>query len=84
MIFGINYFKFAIFAKFTERVYEEHEPLVENLMLWTRDSKNKLFFVERPERTLLFQRSEIFHPEYASISMLEDELSQSALVEVRI
>lgn len=67
---------------FAERVYEEHESLVENLMLWTRDSKNKLYFVERPERLLLFQRPEIFHPEYNSISTLEDELSQNSLVEV--
>ncbi|XP_063991895.1 amyloid beta A4 precursor protein-binding family B member 1-interacting protein isoform X2 [Diachasmimorpha longicaudata] len=39
---------------FMERVYEDHELLVENLLLWTRDSKNKLLFVERPDRTQLF------------------------------
>lgn len=53
-------------------------------MLWTRDSKNKLFFVERPERLLLFERPEIYHPQYNSISTLEDELSQNALVEVSV
>uniref|UniRef100_A0A8D8XXV5 Abnormal cell migration protein 10 n=1 Tax=Cacopsylla melanoneura TaxID=428564 RepID=A0A8D8XXV5_9HEMI len=42
-----------------ERVYEDHEPLVDNLMLWTRDSKNKLYFVERPERTMLFQHPDL-------------------------
>ncbi len=68
--------------RFSERIYEEHEPLVENLMLWTRDSKNKLYYVERPERLLLFERPEIYHPEYNSISTLEDELSQNSLVEV--
>lgn len=66
-----------------ERVYEEHEPLVDNLMLWTRDSKNKLFFVERPERLLLFQRPEIFHSDCNSIPTVEDELTQNVLVEVR-
>lgn len=43
-----------------ERVYEDHELLVENLLLWTRDSKNKLLFVERPEKTQLFLTPERF------------------------
>lgn len=64
-----------------ERVYEEHEALVDNLMLWTRDSKNKLFFVERPERLLLFQRPEIFHPDFTPGSSLDDEIAQQALIE---
>lgn len=34
--------------------------LVENLLLWTRDSKNKLLFVERPEKTQLFLTPERF------------------------
>ncbi|XP_016921653.2 amyloid beta A4 precursor protein-binding family B member 1-interacting protein isoform X2 [Apis cerana] len=45
---------------FMERVYEDHELLVENLLLWTRDSKNKLLFVERPEKTQLFLTPERF------------------------
>lgn len=28
-------------------------------MLWTRDSKNRLLFVERSERTLIFEQPEI-------------------------
>lgn len=44
----------------SERVYEDHELLVENLLLWTRDSKNKLLFVERPEKTQLFLTPERF------------------------
>lgn len=46
---------------FSERVYEEHELLVDNLMLWTRDSKNRLLFVERPERTLIFENPSLFN-----------------------
>ncbi|XP_012288532.1 abnormal cell migration protein 10 isoform X2 [Orussus abietinus] len=45
---------------FMERVYEDHELLVENLLLWTRDSKNKLLFVERPDKTHLFLSPERF------------------------
>lgn len=44
-----------------ERVYEDHELLVDNLMMWTRDSKNKLLFLERAEeRTRLFLQPELF------------------------
>jgi len=46
--------------KLSERVYEDHELLVENLLLWTRDSKNKLLFVERPDKTQLFLTPERF------------------------
>lgn len=52
---------FFPFFFFLERVYEEHELLVDNLMLWTRDSKNRLLFVERPERTLIFECPSLFN-----------------------
>lgn len=42
-----------------ERVYEDHENLVENLLLWTRDSKNQLFFLERPDKSDLFSAPHI-------------------------
>lgn len=45
---------------FTERVYEDHEMLVENLMLWTRESKNKILFAERSDKISLFQEPEKF------------------------
>ncbi|KAK4880612.1 hypothetical protein RN001_008758 [Aquatica leii] len=45
---------------YMERVYEDHELLVENLMLWTRDSKNKIYFAERPDKTQLFSQPEKF------------------------
>lgn len=46
-----------------ERLYEDHELLVDKLMMWDRDSKNRILFVERPEKVLLFQRPELFLPE---------------------
>lgn len=67
----------------TERVYEDHELLVENLMLWTRDSKNKIYFAERPDKTQLFSQ-----PEKFLLSMTDkrdntdyDEHSRSMLLE---
>ena len=43
---------------YMERVYEDNEMLVDQLMLWTRDSRNTLLFVERPDKYSLFSRPE--------------------------
>ena len=45
---------------YMERVYEDHEQLVENCLLWKVDSKNTLWFIERPEKFDLFIRPEIY------------------------
>ena len=45
---------------YMERVYEDHEMLVENCLLWKVDSKNTLWFIERPEKCDLFLRPEIY------------------------
>ena len=34
--------------------------LVDNLLLWTRDSKNKILFLERPDKYDLFLRPESY------------------------
>uniref|UniRef100_A0A2S2R6D4 Abnormal cell migration protein 10 n=1 Tax=Sipha flava TaxID=143950 RepID=A0A2S2R6D4_9HEMI len=59
-----------------ERVYEEHELLVDNLMLWTRDSKNRLLFVERPERTLIFENPSLFNTNQQSLSHATNNFAQ--------
>ena len=45
---------------YMERVYEDHEQLVENCLLWKVDSKNTLWFIERPEKFDLFLRPEVY------------------------
>nr|CAI5841669.1 unnamed protein product [Callosobruchus analis] len=45
---------------YMERFYEDHENLVDNLLLWTRDSKNKIYFVEREDKIRLFLQPEKF------------------------
>ncbi len=45
---------------YMERVYEDHECLVENCLLWKVDSKNTLWFIERPEKFDLFARPELY------------------------
>ncbi|XP_071450983.1 abnormal cell migration protein 10 isoform X2 [Hetaerina americana] len=67
-----------------ERVYEDHEPLVENLMMWTNDSKNQIQFVERADKYLkLFSRPEEFLlPQASSDHGREfDDDSRAALIE---
>ena len=45
---------------YMERVYEDNENLVENCLMWKVDSKNTLWFIERPEKCDLFLRPETY------------------------
>lgn len=45
---------------YMERVYEDQENLVENCLMWKVDSKNTLWFIERPEKFDLFVRPELY------------------------
>ncbi|EAT36981.1 AAEL010979-PA, partial [Aedes aegypti] len=45
-----------------ERLFEDHELLVDNLMLWSRDSKNRVMFLKRPDKTSLYKTPELFLP----------------------
>uniref|UniRef100_A0A182LSU6 PH domain-containing protein n=1 Tax=Anopheles culicifacies TaxID=139723 RepID=A0A182LSU6_9DIPT len=45
-----------------ERLFEDHEMLVDNLMLWNRDSKNRVLFLQRPDKVALFKTPENFLP----------------------
>ena len=56
---------------FAERMIEDHDNLVENLLMWTRESNNRLMFVERPGKYDVFR-----HPEVSkfNVSKLENNL----------
>lgn len=55
----MNTNKKLLFNFGTERIFEDHENLVENLLNWTRDSQNKLIFMERIEKYALFKNPQV-------------------------
>ncbi|KAL6104153.1 apbb1ip [Pungitius sinensis] len=44
-----------------ERGFEDHEHLVELLSAWTRLSENKIYFLSRPEKYLMFTEPQLFY-----------------------
>ncbi|KAM6918324.1 amyloid beta A4 precursor protein-binding family B member 1-interacting protein-like [Xenentodon cancila] len=44
-----------------ERDLEDHEYLVEALSVWTRHSENKLYFISRPEKYVMFTNPQMFY-----------------------
>ncbi|XP_036362670.1 ras-associated and pleckstrin homology domains-containing protein 1 isoform X4 [Octopus sinensis] len=43
---------------YIERVLEDHDSLVENMVMWTKDSKNRILFEDRTEKNELFKNPE--------------------------
>ena len=48
---------------------EHHDNVVENLLMWTRESNNKLLVVERPAKYDVFK-----HPEVILANVLPDSV----------
>uniref|UniRef100_A0A3Q3F2W0 Amyloid beta A4 precursor protein-binding family B member 1-interacting protein n=1 Tax=Labrus bergylta TaxID=56723 RepID=A0A3Q3F2W0_9LABR len=44
-----------------ERIFEDHENLVEPLLAWTRDTENKVLFQERTEKNDMFRNPQNFY-----------------------
>uniref|UniRef100_A0A3B5B2X3 Amyloid beta A4 precursor protein-binding family B member 1-interacting protein n=1 Tax=Stegastes partitus TaxID=144197 RepID=A0A3B5B2X3_9TELE len=44
-----------------ERGFEDHEYLVELLSAWTRHSENKIHFVSRPQKYVMFRDPQVFY-----------------------
>nr|XP_023013996.1 ras-associated and pleckstrin homology domains-containing protein 1 isoform X2 [Leptinotarsa decemlineata] len=66
---------------YMERFYEDHELLVDNLLLWTRESKNKIYFVEREDKIRLFLTPEKFLPSVNDKNQDFDEHARNMLLE---
>lgn len=49
---------------YIERLFEDHEQLVENLLMWSSDSKNRVMFLKRTDRVSLFNKPELFLPSF--------------------
>ena len=45
---------------YIERLFEDHELLVENLLMWSSDSKNRVLFIKRNDRVSLFNKPELY------------------------
>lgn len=42
-----------------ERGFEDHESLVELLSVWTRHNENKIYFVSRPQKYVMFTEPQV-------------------------
>lgn len=62
------------YLSISERILEDHDSLVENMVMWTRDSKNKVLFEERSEKFDLFK-----HPEVSIFGCSDSSLAKNTL-----
>ncbi|CDQ99781.1 unnamed protein product [Oncorhynchus mykiss] len=65
----------------SERIFEDHENLVENLLNWTRDSHNKLMFIERIEKYALFKNPQNYLLGRKETSEMADRNKEALLEE---
>lgn len=63
-----------------ERILEDHENLVENLLNWTRDGQNRLMFTERMEKYAVFKNPQV-HGEAHLISNICNETKKCNVTE---
>ncbi|XP_041805170.1 amyloid beta A4 precursor protein-binding family B member 1-interacting protein-like [Chelmon rostratus] len=67
-----------------ERAFEDHEHLVEPLSVWTRHSENKIYFVLRPQKYVMFTDPQLFYmwkKKTASCNMINEQAKQLLLKE---
>ncbi|AWP04499.1 Amyloid beta (A4) protein-binding family B member 1 interacting protein [Scophthalmus maximus] len=77
--------------KTDERGFEDHESLVELLSVWTRHNENKIYFVSRPQKYVMFTEPQLFYmwkkkttlrgvTEHAKQLLLKEHFESSTLV----
>lgn len=79
----LYYFNFSSFCNYLlERLFEDHELLVDNLIAWNSDAGNRVLFQQRSDKVALFMRPELYlpGPQMAPGSQ-HDEHTRSILVE---
>lgn len=59
LVLSVHAHLMCLFLFSPERIFEDHENLVENLLNWTRDSTNRLMFIERIEKYALFKNPQV-------------------------
>lgn len=67
-----------------ERGFEDHEHLVESLTAWTHLSENKIYFVARPQKYVMFTDPQIFYmwkKKKACLSGINEQAKQLLLKE---
>ncbi|KAM6946288.1 ras-associated and pleckstrin homology domains-containing protein 1a [Aplochiton taeniatus] len=64
-----------------ERIFEDHENLVENLLNWTRDSQNRLMFIERIEKYAVFKNPQNYLLGRKETSEMPDRNKEALLEE---
>ncbi|KAG7455211.1 hypothetical protein MATL_G00254180 [Megalops atlanticus] len=67
-----------------ERGFEDHEYLVEPLSTWTRDSENKILFLERPDKYAVFKNPQNYYlwkKDKNALKDMKDRDKEALLVE---
>ncbi|CAF0777563.1 unnamed protein product [Brachionus calyciflorus] len=77
---SVNYCIVEYMPKFNmERIFEDHENLVEAMTNWSRDSDNQIFFTERTDKYDLFLKPELYLTNDVNVKKL-DEFDRNNLV----
>lgn len=66
----------------TERGFEDHECFAESLSTWTSESQNKIYFVSRPQKYVMFKDPQLFYmwkKKAASLTGINEQAKQLLL-----